>query len=63
MVAGLIFKNRSDLIAGQVEGDAIALIGGRKMQRHPVDDDPSVPHAEKAAEIDDGGPYLPALID
>src|SRR6266516_7238345 len=51
--AGLIFRSRSDLIAG----DAVALIGGRKMQRRPVDDDPSVPHAKKTAEIDHRGPY------
>jgi hypothetical protein len=61
--AGLIFRSRSDLIAGEIEGDAVALIGGKKMQRRPVDDDPSIPHAKKTAEIDHGGPYLPGLID
>src|SRR6266496_2331702 len=45
--AGLIFRSRSDLIAGEIEGDAVALIGGRKMQRRPVDDDLSIPHAKK----------------
>src|SRR6266480_3651896 len=28
-LASLIFRSRSDLIAGQIEGDAISLIGGR----------------------------------
>src|SRR6266699_401212 len=62
-LASLIFRSRSDLIAGQIEGDAISLIGGRKMQRLPVDHDPSGAHAEKTAEIDHGSQYLSALID
>ena len=61
--ANLILRSRSDLIAGQIEGDAVALIGGCKMQRYPANDDPSIPYAEKTAEIDHGGAYLPALID
>src|SRR6266567_7414365 len=62
-LASLIFRSRSDLIAGQIECDAISLIGGRKMQRLPVDHDPSGAHAEKTAEIDHGSQYLSALID
>src|SRR5262249_15067685 len=62
-LAGLIFGSRSDLIAGQIESNAVALIGGCKMQRYPANDDPSIPHAEKTTEIDHGGAYLPPLID
>jgi hypothetical protein len=62
-LAGLIFRSRSDLIAGQIEGEAVALIGECKMQRLPSQQRPSGPHAEKNAEIDHGGPYLPPVID
>src|SRR6266568_258408 len=38
-------------------------MGRSKMQRLPVDHDPSGAHAEKTAEIDHGSQYLSALID
>src|SRR5262249_11437379 len=60
---GLIFRSCSDLIAGQIDGHAVAVIGRCKMQRYPVNDDPSIPNAEKTAEIDYGSPYLSPLID
>ena len=62
-LAGLIFGSRADLIAGQIEADAISLIGRRKMQRPPIDYDLSAAHAEKPAEIDHSGTHLPAFVD
>jgi hypothetical protein len=41
----------------------VALISGCKLERSPGNDNPSTPHAEKTAEIDHGGPYLPPLVD
>src|SRR6266516_7331629 len=62
-LAGLIFGSRADLIAGQIEADAISLIGRRKMQRAPINYDLSAAHAEKTAEIDHSSTHLPALVD
>ena len=62
-LAGLIFGSRADLIAGQIEADAISLMGGCKMQRAPINYDLSAAHAEKTAEIDHSSTHLPALID
>ena len=45
-LAGLIFRSRADLIAGQIKADAIWLIGRRKMQGPPIDYDFSAAHTE-----------------
>src|SRR5215472_1506848 len=60
---GPIFRSCSDLIADQIDGHAVAVIGRCKMQLYPVNDDSSIPHPEKTAEIDHGGSYLPPLIN
>ena len=62
-LAGLIFRSRADLIAGQIKADAIWLIGRRKMQGPPIDYDFSAAYTEKTAEIDHGSAHLPALVD
>src|SRR6266481_2804597 len=54
----LIFRSRRYLLLGQLECDAVALVGNAaEVKRVPVDDDFSAADTEEAAEIDHGGAY------
>src|SRR5262249_18360483 len=63
-LAVLVFRCGVDLIARQVQRDAVVLAAGRgERQGIPVDGDPAIADAEKAAEVDDGRAHLSGAID
>src|SRR6266436_6063833 len=60
----LVFRRRRHLFLGQLERDAVALVGNApEMQRVPVDHDFPAADAEKTAEIDDGRAHRSGPID
>src|SRR5258705_3842354 len=60
----LVFRRRRHLLLGQLERDAVALIGNApEMKRVPVDHDFPAADAEKTAEINDGRAHRSGAID
>src|SRR5260370_4818394 len=60
----LVFRRRHHLLLGQLERDAVALVGNApETQRVPADHDFPAADAEKTAEIDDGRAHRTRAID
>src|SRR5262249_30815436 len=62
-LARLVFGRKANLVARELERDAVRPAVRREVQRVPIDRDLAAADAEEAAEIDDGRPHLPGLID
>src|ERR1051326_344545 len=62
-LAGTVFRGGFDLIAGEVDGDALRPVLRREMQRAPVDHHLAAADAEESAEVDHRRASRAVLID
>src|ERR1051326_2751379 len=62
-LAGTVFRGGFDLIAGEVDGEALRPVLRREMQRPPVDHHLAAADAQESAEVDHGGAHRGGLID
>src|ERR1700722_14772277 len=62
MVGVLVFRRRLQFLPVHAQSQKFILVAGREAQQRPVDGDAANPHAEKAAEFDDGDAYAASGI-
>src|ERR1043166_3755494 len=62
-LAWAVFWGGFDLIAREIEDDALRLVVRREMQRPPVDHHLAAADAPESAQVDHGGAHRGGLID